>query len=708
MAENKLNLLLELLSEEIPAGMQAMASKKLLEAIHGRLRHEQIDASSECSIAASTPRRISLLIPGLEESVRDEETPVRGPRDGAPMAAVEGFARKHGVSVSQLKQGKYKNQNYYFWTRESSVRLTRDILPEILESEITSFTWPKSMRWGTGEELWVRPLHSILCILFNEREHKTVDFRIGAIKSGNRTRGHGFMSPETFAVKDFESYENGLRRAQVLLCPKERRQRILDEARTLSSLNGRELIEDQELLDEVAGLVEWPSVLIGNIDRRFQELPSEILRASMKKHQKYLSARDPKSGKVTHFIVVANRETEDGGATILAGNKRVLTARLEDAEFFLANDQRTIDSVGLAGMAGKLRSANYHSKLGNQGERSERMAKLARRIALQTGADVDASERAARWAKADLVSDVVGEFPDLQGVAGRYYAISQGLSKSVATAIEQHYSPSSASDNVPRDAVSVVVGLADRIDHLAGMIGIGEMPTGSKDPQALRRSAIGIIRLILENEIRLPLAEAFRFATGQYSAAGNQGAECELAADEEVVAEALGFIRERLKVYLRDRGMRHDVLDACLNAARGDDDIISISRRTDALAAFIQSEETSELTQGFRRVNNILNAEEKVSDLPSTSPVLQLSKEPAERDLMKAVEIAFQQITDSASREDFFGAFNALAGLRRPIDSFFENVRVNVGEPKLRRNRISVLMSVRHLFEKLADFSRLE
>ncbi len=708
MAANKLSLLLELQSEEIPASMQAKASSDLMKAIRERLRAENVNDSADGLIAESTPQRISILIPGLDESVRSGEISMRGPRDGAPAAAVEGFARKHGVGVSQLTVGRYKNQNYYFWKSKGCSRQTRDILPKILESEIGAFTWPKSMRWGSGEELWVRPLRSILCILFSGCEHEIVDFKIGAIRSGDTTRGHRFMSSEAFSVSDFDSYENGLLRAKVLLRAKERRKKILDSARQLSALNGRELIEDPELLHEVAGLVEWPCVLIGDIDERFQTLPPAILLASMKKHQRYLSARDPKSGNVTNFIVVANRETGDGGVTILAGNRRVLTARLEDAAFFLANDRRRIASIGLDGMAEALRSVNYHSKLGSQWERSERMSGLAGQIARRIGADADASEQVAKLAKADLVSDVVDEFPHLQGIMGRNYAEALGMESSIAVAIEQHYSPLSASDRVPRDALSIVVGLADRIDHLTGMLGIGERPGGSKDPHALRRTAIGIIRLVLENDIRLPLADVFRFAAAQYARGENQSMAIEIASEDEIVTDALGFVHERLRVHFRDRGMRNDILDACFHAPIENGDLVSMSKQLDALAAFAETRESAELIQGFRRVNNILNAEQRVGKLPSSDPVPALMSESAELDLMKAVEFAFKQIADALSREDFLDAFQSLVDLRGPIDSFFETVRVNDDEPAVRSNRISALLCVRRLFEMLADFSQLE
>jgi glycyl-tRNA synthetase beta chain len=547
------NLLIELFSEEIPARMQAKAADDLRRMVTDGL----VEAGLTYAGAAAfhTPRRLALSIDGLSsesKAVREER---KGPATTAPEKAIEGFLRSTGLTMDQLEVRDVKKGQAYFAVIEKPGRAAADIIAEVLEHAIRNFPWPKSMRWGAGSLRWVRPLHSILCILEDEGGAEVVPLDVDGITSGNTTKGHRFMAPAAFAVSSFDDYEAKLKRANVVLRAEERAETIWHDATNQAFALGLEVVEDKGLLAEVSGLVEWPVVLLGAIGDDFLGLPPEVLQTSMKEHQKFFSVRNPRTGRIEKFVTVANIETKDQGATILAGNQKVLSARLSDAKFFWENDLRTVERESLTGMGAPLANVTFHNKLGSQAERIARIAALAADIAPVVGADADEATLAAQVAKADLSSEMVYEFPELQGIMGRYYAQKAGLSDAVADACRDHYSPLGPSDDVPTAPVSVAVALADKIDTLTGFWAIDEKPTGSKDPFALRRAALGVIRLVLENGLTMKLSGVFAKANAEADA-----------------TDLLSFFHDRLKVYLRDQGIRHDVIDACL-AMDGNDDI---------------------------------------------------------------------------------------------------------------------------------------
>ena len=538
------DLLIELFSEEIPARMQGKAADDLKKLITDGMVEAGLTYAS--AAAFSTPRRLALTIEGvLNESptVREER---KGPKVGAPDKAIEGFLRGAGLTRDQLEERDTPKGAVYFASIEKQGRPAAEIIAEVLEHTIRTFPWPKSMRWGSGSLRWVRPLHSIICLLSDEAGSEVVPLDVDGIVSGKTTHGHRFMDPKQITVNGFEDYEAQLKRAFVVLNAGERADAIWEDAKNQAFANGLEVVEDAGLLREVAGLVEWPVVLMGEIAEDFLGLPPEVLQTSMKEHQKFFSVKNPKTGRIERFITVANRETADNGATILAGNQKVLFARLSDAKFFWENDLRTAKN-DMSSWTEALSNVTFHNKLGTQAERIERIAALARELAPVVGTDADEAERAARLAKADLSSEMVYEFPELQGLMGRYYAEAAGEMPAVAAAAEEHYAPLGPSDAVPTAPVSVAVSLADKIDTLTGFWAIDEKPTGSKDPFALRRAALGVIRLVLENDKTLVLMAVFAFA--------NEKADA---------ANLLSFFHDRLKVYLREQGVRHDVIDACI------------------------------------------------------------------------------------------------------------------------------------------------
>ncbi|WP_375259045.1 glycine--tRNA ligase subunit beta, partial [Citreimonas sp.] len=613
------DLLIELFSEEIPARMQEKAAADLQKAMTDGLVEAGLTYAGARAFA--TPRRLALTLQGLtahSPTLREER---RGPKVGAPDKAIEGFCRGAGVSRDQLEQREDKKGAFYYATVVTEGRPAAAIVAEQLEKTVRTFPWPKSMRWGAGSLRWVRPLHSILCILTDDAgEASVVPLEIDGIEAGRVTRGHRFMGVAPFEVSGFEDYEAKLKRAKVILSTDERAETLWNDAQQIAFARGLELVEDKGLLREVAGLVEWPVVLMGDIEDRFLSLPPEVLQTSMKEHQKFFSVRNPKTGRIEKFVTVANIETADHGATILAGNQKVLAARLSDAAFFWENDLR-VARAGMTDWTEGLASVTFHNKLGSQKDRVERIAALAHEIAPVVGADADLAdlaEQAARVAKADLQSEMVGEFPELQGLMGRYYAEAAGLPAEVAAASQEHYSPLGPTDSVPSAPVSVAVALADKLDTLTGFWAIDEKPTGSKDPYALRRAALGVIRLVLGNGVRVRLnKQAFRPAYSeilfQFAERGRlfslvpkgDGADGETEnklssrADIEAAFEAdldmivssetgergialrsnydhngdlLTFFHDRLKVYLRDEGIPHDVIDACL-AMPGNDDL---------------------------------------------------------------------------------------------------------------------------------------
>ena len=682
------DLLIELFSEEIPARMQGKAADDLKKLVTNGLVEAGLTYAS--AAAFSTPRRLALTVDGLlaeSPTVREER---KGPKVGAPDKAIEGFLRGAGLTRDQLEERDTPKGAIYFASFEKLGRPAAAIIAEVLEQVIRNFPWPKSMRWGSGSLRWVRPLHSIICVLSDEAGSEVVPLDVDGIVAGKTTHGHRFMAPAQITVNSFEDYEAQLKRAFVVLNAGERADAIWEDAKNQAFANGLEVVEDAGLLREVAGLVEWPVVLMGEIAEDFLDLPPEVLQTSMKEHQKFFSVKNAKSGRIERFVTVANRETADNGATILAGNQKVLFARLSDAKFFWENDLR-VAKADMSTWTEALSNVTFHNKLGTQAERIERIAALTRELALVVGADVDEAERAAKLAKADLSSEMVYEFPELQGLMGRYYAAAAGETVAVAAAAEEHYAPLGPSDAVPTAPVSVAVALADKIDTLTGFWAIDEKPTGSKDPFALRRAALGVIRLVLENDKTLSLNKTFAVANEQADA-----------------AHLLSFFQDRLKVYLRDQGVRHDVIDACI-AMEGNDDLALLVKRAVALEAFMKSEDGTNLLQGFKRANNILSKEEEKDGVEySYGGDVKFAETDEERALFGALATEGPVIEAALKAEDFAGAMTGMAALRAPIDAFFEAVQVNSDNQTVRRNRLNLLSDIRKLVGSVADLTLVE
>ena len=818
------DLLVELFSEEIPARMQARARDDLRKLVTDGLVEAGLTYAG--AHALSTPRRLTLAVEGLTAESRAVREERKGPAVGAPEAALQGFLRSTGLTLDRLEVREAGKGQAYFAVIERPGRPAAEIVAEVLETAIRTFPWPKSMRWGAGSLRWVRPLHSILCLLTDERGAEVVPLTIDGIAAGNNTRGHRFLAPAPFTVTSFDDYAAKLRRAKVMLDPEDRASHIWNDAQNAAFAAGLEVVEDRGLLAEVAGLVEWPVVLMGRIGEEFLGLPPEVLQTSMREHQKFFSCRDPKTGRIEGFVTVANTEAADHGATILNGNQKVLSARLSDAKFFWENDLRTVSEKGLEGMAAGLALVTFHNKLGSQADRIARIEALAREIAPLVGAKPDLAAEAARVAKADLQSAMVGEFPELQGTMGGYYAKAAGLPEAVANACKAHYQPLGPSDEVPTEPVSVAVALADKIDTLTGFWAIDEKPTGSKDPFALRRAALGVIRLVVGNGVRVslcrtldwafllqmlnhlqmyePIAQMYSHLDPQHEADVEQvwksepirrmlnwdgliddqedsiewaiydyiGAEpdhdkedakrVQLAADafttfrgrldelagflavsnfmgpgsalegEEdrtliadyehhstwsavwkrstsgLAADLLAFFHDRLKVHLRDQGVRHDVIDAVL-AMPGNDDLTLLVKRAEALAAFLKTDDGENLLQGFKRANNILTqAEEKDGVEYSFGADPKFAEDKTERALFAALDEAESAIGPAMQAEDFAGAMAAMARLRAPIDAFFEAVQVNTDNAVVRRNRLNLLSRIRTICLSVADLTRLE
>lgn len=692
------NLLIELFSEEIPARMQRRAAEDLKKIVTNGM----VDAGLTYAGAAafSTPRRLTLAVQDvLSESPTIQEER-KGPRVDAPDKAIEGFLRGAGLTKDQLEVREEKKGKVYFATIKKPGRPATDIIAEVLENAVRNFPWPKSMRWGAGSLRWVRPLHSIVCILTDDLGTHVVPLNIDGIESGNTTLGHRFMSSgDRITVSGFDDYAAALKKHYVILDPEERAQMIWQDAANIAFASGLEIVEDAGLLAEVSCLVEWPVVLMGEIDQEFLELPPEVLQTSMREHQKFFSVRDTKSGQITRFITVANRETADQGATNLAGNQKVLSARLADAKFFWENDLRVATIQGLSAWSDRLSNVTFHNKLGTQKDRIDRIMALANALSPMTSADARLAEKAAEIAKADLSSEMVYEFPELQGLMGRYYAQAAGEVQEVANACEQHWQPLGPSDDVPTEAVSVTVALADKMDTLCGFWVIDEKPTGSKDPFALRRAALGVIRLVLENQTRLPLTEVAKLHFNRFEHGQN---------DEDMASDLLGFFHDRLKVYLRDRGIPHDVIDACI-AMEGNDDIALLVKRAEALTEFLSSEDGENLVQGFRRANNILTqAEEKDGVEYSFGADVKFAETEEERALFSAIDTQGPKIDDAIQAEDFVSAMGAMASLRVPVDAFFEAVQVNSDNEIVRRNRLNLLSQVRKICARVVDLGRID
>ena len=682
-------LLLELFSEEIPARMQARAREDLARLLGNALGEAGLEFNEIKTFA--TPRRLTTVVEGLPARSPDMREERKGPRVDAPDAAIKGFLKSMGLaSADQAERRDDKKGAYYVALLERPGRATAEVIAEIMPELVKSFPWPKSMRWGCGRLRWVRPLQSIICLL----DGKVVPFEVHGIRSGKETRGHRFMAHEPFKVRRFKDYDEKLRDAKVILDGDERARIILEGARKAAAKEGLTLLEDEALLAENAGLTEWPVVLLGSFDEEFLSVPPEVLATSMKAHQKCFSLRKKDGALASRFIVVANLEARDKGNAIVAGNERVIRARLADAKFFFEQDRK----VMLPDRVPKLKEIVFHEKLGSQYERVQRVWRLARELAPLVDADPDLAERAAILAKADLVSLMVGEFPELQGVMGRYYALDQEEIEAVADAIAAHYRPLGPSDDVPRDPVAIAVALADKLDMLVGFWAIDEKPTGSKDPYALRRAALGVIRIVLENDLRLRLKEYLltHQATAKFDPAVHNLAD-----------RLLSFFADRLKVHLRDQGARHDLVDAVF--ALGGDDLLIIVRRVEALGRFLDTEDGEHLLIGAKRAINILRIEEKKdSRTYDESPDPTLFKRPEEKALAKAVDAVEKASAAAITREDFEAAMAEMAKLRTPVDEFFDHVTVNATDPGLRANRLRLLNRIRATTLTVADFSKIE
>ena len=694
-------LLLELFSEEIPARMQKRAGEDLVRLVMDALKEAGVEGKN--ARAYTTPRRLARVIEGLPEKTPDVTEERKGPKVGAPEKAIEGFVRAAGLaSIDEASVQEDKKGAFYVAVTEKPGRAMADVIAEIVPAVIRAFPWPKSMRWGSGTLRWVRPLHSILCLL----DGKVVSFEVDGIRSGDVTRGHRFMAPAEFAVKDYTDYDMKLFETKVVLDPAKRANFIHEGAKALAASQGLTLAEDEALLHEVAGLVEWPVPLMGSIDDEFMSVPREVLTSTMRANQKYFACHDAKGNLAPRFIVVANLEAEDGGKAIVNGNERVLRARFADARFLWDQDRKHT----LTSRLPKLKEVVFHAKLGTVHDKAIRIGKLARELAAYVpGADAEKAQVAGELAKADLTSQMVYEFPELQGLMGAYYARNDGLGDDIADAIAEHYSPLGPSDDVPSTPLGKVVALADKIDTLVGFWAIDEKPTGSKDPYALRRAALGVIRIVLEGNLRIDLTKVL-------VEHGDMFDQKDWAVS---VFDLLDFFGDRLKVRLRDMGNRFDLVDAVflmgatgkaqIPGMRNSRDLLQIVKRVEALSDFLSTEDGTNLLAGYKRAVNILRIEEKKDGQSyDAAPDAKLLAEPEEKALAAAIETAAKDAKSAVAKEDFAAAMSALAKLRAPVDAFFDKVTVNADDAAVRANRLKLLAQIRAALHEVADFSKVE
>jgi len=693
------DLLLELFCEEIPSRMQRKAAGDLRQMVTNAL----VDAGLTYEGAKEywTPRRLVLDVRGLTARSADIREERKGPRTDAPEKALEGFMRGAGLtSIDEAEvRSDPKKGDFYIAVIEKPGRDTTDIIAEVMPGIIKSFPWPKSMRWGAssseaGALKWVRPLQSIVCLFGPETEAmEIVPFEVEGIKAGNKTRGHRFMAPDAFSVTHFDDYAAKLQKAYVMLDADARKDTIATEARNLAFAKSLEFVEDEKLLEEVSGLVEWPVILMGEFGEAFLDIPAEVIQLTIRENQKCFVTRKSGSAELTNnFLLVSNIVPSDGGAEVARGNAKVVNARLSDAKFFWESDLHQINSdEGFEPWIEKLDAVTFHAKLGTQGERVKRIMALAGELAPviaqsheSEGSSVAAlsnnAKEAARLCKADLNSAMVYEFPEVQGKIGRTYADRTNRDASVALAIEEHYSPLGPSDEVPSNPVSVTVALADKLDTLVGFWAIDEKPTGSKDPYALRRAALGVIRLLLENGIGLPLSE-------------------------KADADLLSFFHDRLKVYLRDKGIRHDLIDAVLTEQS--DDLLVVARKAEALQKLIDSEDGKNLLAGYKRAVNILVAEEKKDTRIAAHVSHELLESDSELELEKSLNQIVEVASQAIDKEDYSAAMSELANLRKPVDSFFEHVHVNAEDEAVRANRLALLARIREATATVADFGKI-
>jgi glycyl-tRNA synthetase beta chain len=703
------DLLFELFSEEIPARMQARAADDLKKMVTGRL----VDAGLvyEGARAYATPRRLTLFVQGVPARQSDLREEKKGPRVNAPDAAIQGFLKSAGLaSVAEAKIERDKRGDFYVALIEKPGRSAAEVLTEILPLVIRTFPWPKAMRWGKasakpGALAWVRPLHSIVATFGPETEEPDIlAFAVDGIAAGNTTYGHRFMAPAPINdVRHFAGYEERLKKAKVVLDPARRAEIILADAKNLAFAQGFELVEDEALLAEVTGLVEWPVVLMGSFDQSFLSIPPEVIRATIRNNQKCFVLRDPQTAKlVSKFILVSNMEASDGGKEIIGGNERVIRARLSDAKFFYETDLKT----RLEDRLEKFANVVFHEDLGTQADRIAWIKALTATLAPNVGADPGKAARAAELCKADLLTEVVGEFPELQGLMGKYYAEAQGEDEAVAHACEDHYKPQGPSDFVPSDPAAVAVALADKMSVLVAFWSINQKPTGSKDPFALRRAALGVIRIVLDNGLRIRLLPLIKTAIKDCLLA--TGTKSPILDGHSVPADLLAFFADRLKVQLREQGARHDLVDAVF-ALEGQDDLVLIVRRVEALAKFLDTEDGKNLLAGLKRAANILRIEEKRDNATyDGAPDERLYQLPEEIALARAINVAKDEAGRAVAAEDFAAAMTAMAKLRPHVDAFFDKVTVNVDDPALRANRLKLLSEIRGATRAVADFSKIE
>jgi glycyl-tRNA synthetase beta chain len=735
-------LLLELFSEEIPARMQKRAGEDLSRLVTDALKAAGVESAKPRAFAA--PRRLTLVIDGLPEKTPDVKEERKGPKVGAPDKAIEGFLRAAGLSsIDEASVQDDKKGAFYLATIEKPGRATADLIAEIVPDVIRTFPWPKSMRWGAGQLRWVRPLHSILCIL----DGKIVPIELEGISSDSMSYGHRFMAPDGFSVTSFADYEAGLEKAFVILDPAKRAARIHEQALFLAKEEGLHLVEDEALLHEVAGLVEWPMPFVGKIDDDFMTVPQEVLTSTMRANQKYFALKDAKGKLAPRFIVVANIAAADGGKAIVNGNERVLRARFSDARFLWDQDRKATLESRMA----RLKEVVFHAKIGTMADKAMWISIAAETLVDEIpGVNSDVAGETARIAKADLVSGMVFEFPELQGVIGGYLAQNDGLGDDVATAIAEHYRPLGPSDDVPTTVLGRIISIADKVDTLVAFWAIDEKPTGSKDPFALRRAALGVIRILIENDYRVHLeklffslaslrlfvvrtrAEKAREEKVQTTIEGflgkgqapqeitkalreaNPASATDVAKlDDEaraVARDLLAFFADRLKVYLRDRGARHDLVDAVFALATDEDpqdDLVLIMKRVEALSGFLATDDGANLLAGYKRAVNILKIEEKKDGVSfDAAPDKSKLVEPEEKTLAAAIDEAAKEARAAVAAEDFAAAMSGLAKLRAPVDAFFEKVKVN--DEGFRENRLRLLAQIRAALHAVADFSKVE
>ena len=692
------DLLLEVLSEEIPARMQAGGADALKEQVLRRLEEARLEFEGEDVKSFSTPRRLALIMPGLPAEQPDIRVERKGPRVDAPQKAIEGFLKSTGLTLADCEQRETPKGPVWFAVSQEKGRPTGDVLAELLPQALAAVSWPKSMRWEASGTRWVRPIRSILCLL----DADVVPFRFAAVDSGRTTLGHRFLSEGTLTVDDAGSYAPTLEAAKVMLDPEHRAEKIKDKAEALAKGAGFSIAPDDWLVTENAGLVEWPKVLVGNIDERFMDLPPEVLRSAMRTHQRYFGLLTEGGRPAPRFVMVSNAETADDGAAVRAGNERVLRARLSDARFFWNQDRRRKLEEYLPALEGIV----FHTRLGSMADKARRIERLAPSLCRWIEeADPIQARRAGSLCKADLVTEMVGEFPDLQGIMGSYYAERQKEPEKpeVCEAIRGHYAPQGPGDGCPTAPLTVAVALADKLDTLVGFFAIEERPTGSKDPFALRRAALGVIRLILENRLRLPLREAMDDALDGYGVLRPGTTE-----EASTMLALFSFFEDRVKAHLRQQGVRHDLVGAVFTAS-AEDDLMRLLARVGALKEFLDRDDGANLLTAYRRAANILRIEEKKDGAWYRGKAdSDLFNQEEEYTLQHCIGDARRSADDALGREDYQGAMEAMATLRIPVDAFFDNVTVNCEDPALRRNRLLMLSQIRTIPARVADFSEIE